>query len=113
MSQDIPASTTFDLPGYTIVEHRGLVRGIVVRSPTISQGFVGGLKNIVGGNIESYAEMCEQARAHAYERMCRHAVEIGANALVGVRYDASSVESQRGAVEVLCYGTAVIAKKNS
>ena len=109
---DLPSSTTFDLPGYTVVEHRGLVRGIVVRSPTISQGFMGGLKNIVGGNIEAYAEMCEEARAHAYSRMCRHAAEMGANAIIGVRYDASSVESQRGAVEVLCYGTAVTVRKN-
>ena len=113
MSSLLPASTTFDLPGYTVVEHRGMVRGIVVRSPTITQGILGGLKNIIGGNIQAYAEMCEQARQHAYSLMCEHAVELGANAIIGVRYDASSVEPKGGAVEVLCYGTAVIVSKNS
>ena len=105
------ASTTFDLPGYQIVEHKGLVRGIIVRSPTISQGIIGGLKNIIGGRIGAYTTMCEQTRSQAYEEMERHATQLGANAIVGIRYDASSVEPRGGAVEVLCYGTAVVAQK--
>ena len=105
------ASTTFEIPGYEITEHRGLVRGIIVRSPTISQGIMGGLKNIVGGKIGAYTKMCEQTRSQAYEDMESHAQELGANAIVGIRYDASSVEPRGAAVEVLCYGTAVIARK--
>jgi len=105
------ASTTFDIPGYEITEHRGLVRGIIVRSPTISQGILGGLSNIIGGKIGAYTKMCEQARSQAYDDMVQHAQQLGANAIVGIRYDASSIEAQGGAVEVLCYGTAVIARK--
>lgn len=105
------ASTTFEIPGYEITEHRGLVRGIIVRSPTISQGIMGGLKNIVDGKIGAYTKMCEQTRSQAYEDMESHAQELGANAIVGIRYDASSVEPRGAAVEVLCYGTAVIARK--
>jgi uncharacterized protein YbjQ (UPF0145 family) len=105
------ASTTFDVPGYEIVEHRGLVRGIIVRSPTISQGIMGGLKNIIGGRIGAYTSMCEQTRVQAYEDMVKHATESGANAIVGIRYDASSVEPRGAAVEVLCYGTAVVVRR--
>ncbi len=105
------ASTTFDIPGYEITEHRGMVRGLIVRSPTIAQGILGGLKNIIGGPIGAYTEMCEQARAHAHELLLQHAADLGANAVIGVRYDASSVEPKGGAVEVLCYGTAVIVQK--
>ena len=105
------ASTTFDIPGYEITEHRGLVRGIIVRSPTISQGILGGLNNIIGGKIGAYTKMCEQTRSQAYDDMVQHALQLGANAIIGIRYDASSVEPRGGAVEVLCYGTAVIARK--
>jgi uncharacterized protein YbjQ (UPF0145 family) len=105
------ASTTFDIPGYEITEHKGLVRGIIVRSPTISQGIVGGLKNIIGGKIGAYTTMCEQTRGQAFEELEKHATELGANAVVGIRYDASSVEPRGAAVEVLCYGTAVIVRK--
>jgi uncharacterized protein YbjQ (UPF0145 family) len=105
------ASTTFEIPGYEIVEHKGMVRGIIVRSPTISQGIIGGLKNIIGGRIGAYTTMCEQTRGQAYEEMEKHAAELGANAIVGIRYDASSVESKGAAVEVLCYGTAVAVRK--
>jgi uncharacterized protein YbjQ (UPF0145 family) len=105
------ASTTFEIPGYEIIEHRGLVRGIIVRSPTISQGIMGGLKNIIGGTIGAYTKMCEQTRSQAYEDMERHATQLGANAIVGIRYDASSVEPKGAAVEVLCYGTAVVVRK--
>jgi len=104
-------STTFDIPGYEITEHKGMVRGIIVRSPTIAQGIIGGLKNIIGGKIGAYTTMCEQTRDQAYVSMEQHAAELGANAVVGVRYDASSVEPRGGAVEVLCYGTAVVVIK--
>ncbi len=83
----------------------GIVRGIVVRSPTIGQGFLGGLQRIVGGNIESYARVCEAAREEAYERMALHATEMGADAVIGMRYDAT--EFATGVTEVLAYGTAV------
>ena len=105
------ASTTFTIDGYDITETKGLVRGIVVRSPTITQGILGGLKNIIGGKIGCYTKMCEQTRSQAYEDMVAHAKALGANAIVGVRYDASSVEPRGGAVEVLCYGTAVVIAK--
>jgi uncharacterized protein YbjQ (UPF0145 family) len=84
------------------------VRGIIVRAPTIAQGFFGGLKSIVGGRIGSYTEMCEQTRQQAYDLLIEHAVEVGANAVVGLRYDASEVASKVSATEVLCYGTAVV-----
>lgn len=105
------ASTTFDIPGYEIVELKGMVRGVIVRSPTISQGIIGGLKNLIGGKIGAYTEMCDQTRGQAFEEMERHAAQLGANAVVGIRYDASSVESKGAAVEVLCYGTAVVVRR--
>ena len=101
-------TTTFDIEGYRITEYKGLVRGITVRSPTIAQGFLGGLKSIIGGKIGAYTEMCEQARQHAYDALVAYAEQLGANAIVGVRYDASDVGSQQSATEVLCYGTAVV-----
>lgn len=101
------ASTTFDIPGYRVTSHKGMVRGIIVRSPTIAQGILGGLKSIIGGRIGAYTEMCEQGRQHAYESMVAHAVELGANAIIGVRYDASDLGANLSATEVLCYGTAV------
>ena len=107
----MPVTTTFTIEGYRIVRYVGVVRGLIVRAPTIRQGILGGLKSIVGGNIEAYTEMCEQARQHAYDLLLDHATALGANAIVGVRYDASSVEPRGGAVEVLCYGTAVVIAK--
>ena len=104
-------STTFTIEGYEITDYKGLVRGIIVRSPTIAQGIVGGLKNIIGGRIGAYTQMCEQAREQAYLSMLEHAKELGANAIVGVRYDASEVVSKGSATEVLCYGTAVVLRK--
>lgn len=103
-------SSTFDIPGYRITAHKGLVRGIIVRSPTIAQGILGGLKSIIGGRIGAYTEMCEQCRQHAYDLMVAHAAELGANAIVGVRYDASDLGANLAATELLCYGTAVTAE---
>ena len=99
-------TTTFEIEGYRVARHLGIVRGIIVRSPTIAQGIFGGLKSIVGGQIGAYTEMCEQARRQAYEVMLQHAGQMGANAVLGFRYDASEVVER--ATEVLCYGTAVV-----
>jgi uncharacterized protein YbjQ (UPF0145 family) len=103
---NIPVTTTFTIDNYRIASYKGIVRGIIVRSPTIAQGILGGLKNIVGGKIGAFTEMCEQTRQQAYELMIQHAIEVGANAVVGLRYDASDIAGT--ATEVLCYGTAVV-----
>ncbi len=109
MVKPVFVTTTFTIEGYTITAYRGLVRGIVVRSPTLVQGFFGGLKQIVGGKIGAYTNMCEQAREQAYEQMIQHARSLGANAIVGTRYDGSEVQGgSAAATEVLCYGTAVV-----
>ncbi len=100
-------TTTFTVEGRRVREYKGLVRGITVRAPTITQGILGGLKSIIGGQIGAYTQMCEQARSTAYELMVQHARELGANAVLGVSYDASEVASKASATEVLCYGTAV------
>ena len=107
MPETVLTTTTMSLEGYRITEYKGLVRGIVVRSPTIGQGLLGGLKQIVGGQIGAYAEMCEQAREQAYELLLQHARELRADAVVGIRYESSEVGRQGSATEVLCYGTAV------
>lgn len=101
-------TTTFTIEGYKIIGYKGIVRGIIVRSPTLIQGFVGGLKNIIGGRIGAYTEMCEQARSQAFDLLCQHAEALGANAIIGMKYDASEVVSKGSATEVLCYGTAVV-----
>jgi uncharacterized protein YbjQ (UPF0145 family) len=101
-------TTTFSVEGYRIREYKGVVRGIIVRSPTIAQGILGGLKSIIGGRINAYTQMCEQARQQAYDLMIQHAQEVGANAIVGLHYDASGVVDRESATEVLCYGTAVV-----
>jgi uncharacterized protein YbjQ (UPF0145 family) len=111
MPEPLMTTTTFSIDGYRIAEYKGLVRGIVVRSPTLGQGFLGGLRQIIGGQIGAYAEMCEQARAEAYDRLVQHARDLRANAIVGVRYESSEVGRQGSATEVLCYGTAVIIQR--
>jgi uncharacterized protein YbjQ (UPF0145 family) len=88
-----------------IVQYLGVVRGIVVRIPSIGQGIMGGLKSIVGGNIEEFAQVCEAARMDAFNRMVAHAQAMGADAIVGMRYDAT--EFSETTTEVLAYGTAV------
>ena len=102
----IPVTTTFTIEGYRIAKYLGVVRGIIVRAPTISQGIMGGLKSIIGGQIGAYTTMCEQTRQQAYELLVDHAVALGANAIVGLRYESSEIGS--GATEVLCYGTGVV-----
>ena len=98
-------TTGNDVAGRTIKSYLGIVRGIVVRSPSIAQGIMGGLKQIVGGNIEAYARVCEKARQEAFDRMIQHAKELDADALIAIRYDAT--EFAQGVTEVLAYGTAV------
>jgi uncharacterized protein YbjQ (UPF0145 family) len=98
-------TTGNEVAGHKITRYLGVVRGIVVRSPSIGQGFLGSLKQIVGGNIEVYAEVCETARQEAYDRMVKHALEAGADAIVAMRYDAT--EFSQNVTEVLAYGTAV------
>ncbi len=100
-------TTTFDLPGYRVQKNLGLVRGIVVRSRSLIGNIGAGLQTLIGGNITLYTELCEKARADAYKLMLDHAAFMGANAVLGVRYDANEVAT--GVTEVLCYGTAVVA----
>ena len=105
----IPASmvtTAFELPGHRVVRNLGVVRGIVVRSRSIVGNFLGGLQSLFGGNITIYTELCEQARGQTYDEMCQHARAMGANAIIGMRYDATEVMA--GLTEVLCYSTAVV-----
>lgn len=104
----LQVTTTFDFQGYRIKEYKGIVRGIIVRSPTIAQGILGGLKTIIGGQIGSYRDMCETARQQAFDSMLQHGWELGANAIIGLHYDAAEIGAQTGATEVLCYGTAVV-----
>lgn len=106
-------TTTFDVEGYRVRRYLGIVRGIIVRAPTIPQGILGGLKSIVGGQIGAFTTMCEQTRQQAYDKMIDHARKLGANAVVGLRYDASDLGSNLRATEVLCYGTAVVLERMS
>lgn len=99
-------TTTMTVDGYRVARYLGIVRGIIVRAPTISQGIMGGLKSVIGGRIGAYTDMCEQARRQAYEQLIDHAIEIGANAVISVSYEGSEVAA--GAVEVMAYGTAVV-----
>ena len=96
------------LGGYRIAKSFGMVRGVTVRSRSVIGSLGAALQTLVGGNITLLTELCERTRAEAYDLMVQHAEEIGANAVVGVRYDATEVMS--GVTEVLCYGTAVVAQ---
>jgi uncharacterized protein YbjQ (UPF0145 family) len=98
-------TTTFTLDGHRIVESLGVVRGITVRSRSIFGTIGGSLQTLVGGNISLFSSLCEKTRAEAFGLMLEHADELGANAVIGVRYDATEIMS--GVTEVLCYGTAV------
>ena len=98
-------TTSFDIAGRRTAKNLGVVRGIIVRSRSIVGSFAAGLQTIFGGNITIYAELCEKARQDAYERMVSHAEQLGADGIIGVRYDATDIMA--GVSEVLCYGTAV------
>jgi uncharacterized protein YbjQ (UPF0145 family) len=98
-------TTQFELDGYRVVRTLGVVRGIVVRSRSIFGTIGAGLQTIVGGNITLLTNLCEKTRAESFDLMCQHAADIGGNAVVGARYDATEV--MQGVTEVLAYGTAV------
>src|ERR1043166_6525912 len=99
------STTRFELPGYRVAKSFGVVRGIVVRSRSIVGNIGAGLQSIFGGNITLYTSLCERTREDAFNQMIAHAGELGANAVIGVRYDATEIG--KGITEVLCYGTAV------
>jgi uncharacterized protein YbjQ (UPF0145 family) len=107
MSQTHPLTTTsFELPGYRVVRSLGVVRGIIVRSRSIVGNIGASIQTLFGGNISLYTELCERARSDAFQRMLEHAAMLGANAVIGVRYDATEISG--GVTEVLAYGTAVV-----
>lgn len=99
-------TTAFTFDGYNITRTLGVVRGITVRSRSIFGTIGGSLQTLVGGNISLFTELCEKTRSDAFDMMVAHAAELGANAVVGIRYDAT--ELMQGVTEVLCYGTAVV-----
>jgi len=110
MSKTHPLTTTaFELPGYRIVNSFGVVRGIIVRSRSVIGNFGASIQSIFGGNISIYTSLCEQAREDTFNLMLTHAGGLGANAVIGVRYDATEIAP--GITEVLCYGTAVFVEK--
>ncbi|CAG0942895.1 hypothetical protein ANRL1_01125 [Anaerolineae bacterium] len=102
-------TTAFELPGYRVARNLGVVRGITVRSRSALGNFAGGIQAIFGGNITIYTELCEHARSEAFDLLVQHAQQAGANAIIGVRYDANEV--MEGITEVLAYGTAVVVER--
>jgi uncharacterized protein YbjQ (UPF0145 family) len=105
------STTAFGFEDYRVTRHLGLVRGIIVRSRSIVGNIGAALQTIVGGNISIYTNLCERARQDAFEVLCEHAVALGANAVIGLHYDATEIGA--GVTEVLCYGTAVVVEKNA
>ncbi len=103
---DQMVTTALELPGFRVVQSLGVVRGLTVRSRSIVGSFFGGLQTILGGNITIYTNLCEQTRAETFRQMISHARQRRANAIIGMRYDATEVMA--GVTEVLCYGTAVV-----
>jgi len=99
-------STTFELDGYKVKRNLGLVRGITVRSRSVIGTLGASLQTLIGGNISLFTELCEKTREEAFDLMMQHAAQMGANGVIGIRYDATEV--MQGVTEVLCYGTAVI-----
>jgi len=99
-------TSAFELPGHRVVHNLGIVRGIVVRSRSIVGNFGAALQSLFGGNITLYTSLCERARLDAFEALREHATELGANAIIGMRYDATEIAT--GITEVLAYGTAVV-----
>jgi len=110
MSQTHPlTTTTFELPGYRVTKSFGVVRGIMVRSRSVIGNIGANLQSLFGGNITLYTNLCERAREDTFNLMLEHAGQLGANAVIGVRYDATEIAP--GITEVLCYGTAVFVEK--
>ena len=104
-------TTTFELPGYRVVKSFGVVRGIIVRSRSIVGNIGANIQSLFGGNISLYTSLCERTRQEAFNEMITHAGQLGANAVIGVRYDATELAA--GITEVLCYGTAVYVEQGS
>ncbi len=104
-------TTAFTLDGFRIVKNHGIVRGIIVRSRSLAGTVGAGLQTIMGGNITLFTELCEKTRKDAFEAMLAHAEEVGANAVIGIRYDATEV--MKSVSEVLCYGTAVTVARDA
>ena len=104
-------TTAFTLDGYRIVRNLGVVRGIMVRSRSIFGSIGGALQTLVGGNISLFTSLCETTRNEAFELMLQHAEQLGANAVIGIHYDATEV--MNGVTEVLCYGTAVVVQRGA
>ncbi|HEY1495456.1 MAG TPA: YbjQ family protein [Candidatus Solibacter sp.] len=104
-------TTAYDLPGYRVTRNFGIVRGIVVRSRSILGTLGAGLQTMVGGNISIFSNLCEQTRSDAFELMLQHAAQLGANAVIGMQYDATEI--MQGVTEVLAYGTAVQVERES
>jgi uncharacterized protein YbjQ (UPF0145 family) len=102
-------TTAFTLDGYDITRNLGIVRGIIVRSRSVFGTLGASLQTLVGGDITLFTNLCEETRAHAFNRMSQHAFEMGANAVIGMRYDATDI--MQGVTEVLCYGTAVVVSR--
>ncbi len=102
-------TTANNLEGYSITKHYGIVRGITVRSRSIFGNFIGGISSLAGGRNRVYTELCEKTRQEAFEEMVTQANQLGANAIIAMRYDANEV--MQGITEVLCYGTAVHVEK--
>jgi len=102
-------STTFEIEGHKIIKNLGVVRGIIVRSRSIIGNIGALIQSLFGGNITLYTQLCERARKESFEMLVKHAEELGANAIVGIRYDATEIAG--GITEVICYGTAVVVKK--
>lgn len=103
------ATTAFGFEGFVVKKHLGIVRGITVRSRSVFGTIAGSLQTLFGGNISMFTSLCEKTREEAFDMMLEHATELGANAVIGMRYDAT--ELMQGVSEVLCYGTAVIIEK--
>ena len=104
-------TTAFTLDGYRVKRNLGVVRGIMVRSRSIFGTIGGSLQTIVGGNISLFTSLCEKTRSEAFEQMIKHAEALGANAVIGIRYDGTEV--MQSVTEVLCYGTAVLVERSS
>lgn len=103
-------TTAFTLDGYRIMESKGVVRGVIVRSRSVVGTLGASLQTLVGGNISLFTELCEKTRAEAFALMLQHARQLGANAVIGIRYDATEI--MQGVSEVLCYGTAVVVQSS-
>ena len=102
-------TTAFELAGYRVARNLGIVRGIVVRSRSVFGSIGASLQTLVGGDITLFTNLCEKTREDAFERMLSHAAELGASAVIGVRYDATDI--MQGVTEVICYGTAVMVER--